>query len=55
MIDSNDNPTLFSAGPAVASDGTLTFTPAANKNGVANITLYVQDDGGTANGGDDTF
>ena len=54
MIDNNDNPTLFSAGPAVASDGTLTFTPAANKNGVANITLYVQDNGGTANGGDDT-
>ncbi len=54
VIDSNDNSTLFSAGPTVASDGTLTFTPAANKNGVANITLYVQDDGGTANGGDDT-
>ena len=54
VIDNNDNPTLFSAGPAVASDGTLTFTPAANKNGVANITLYVQDNGGTANGGDDT-
>ena len=54
VIGTNDNPTLFSAGPAVASDGTLTFTPAANKNGVANITLYVQDNGGTANGGDDT-
>ena len=54
VIDSNNNPALFSTGPAVASDGTLTFTPAANKNGAANITLYVKDNGGTANGGDDT-
>ena len=54
VIGGNDKPTLFSAGPAVASDGTLTFTPAANKNGEATITLYVQDNGGTADGGDDT-
>jgi hypothetical protein len=54
VIDSNDNPSLFSAGPAVAADGTLTFTPAANLNGVANITLHAQDNGGTSNGGDNT-
>src|SRR5262249_13849204 len=53
VIDSNDNPTLFSAGPAVSSNGTLSFTPAANQNGVAHITLHAHDDGGTANGGID--
>jgi hypothetical protein len=53
-ITANDNASLFSAGPAVASDGTLTYTTAADANGVANITLELMDDGGTANGGDDT-
>ncbi len=54
IIDSNDNPTLFSAGPTVGSDGTLAYTLAANKNGVAHITLHAQDNGGTANGGVDS-
>jgi len=53
-ITANDNPSLFSAGPAVAANGTLTFTTAADANGTANITLELMDDGGTANGGDDT-
>ncbi len=53
-ITANDNPGLFSAGPAVAADGTLTYTPAADANGSAMITLELMDDGGTANGGDDT-
>ena len=53
-ITANDNPSLFSAGPAVAANGVLTFTTAANANGTANITLELMDDGGTANGGDDT-
>ena len=47
-------PALFSAGPAVAADGTLTYTPAANANGTATITLTLSDNGGTANGGVDT-
>ncbi len=52
---SNDNNGLFSAQPAVdAVTGDLTFTTAANANGVANVTIYLTDDGGTANGGDDT-
>jgi hypothetical protein len=38
----------------VASNGTLTYTPAANQNGVANITLHIEDNGGTANGGVDS-
>jgi len=54
FLVSSDNPSLFSAGPAVASDGTLTYTTATNANGVATITVRAQDDGGTANGGVDT-
>ena len=34
--------------------GTLTYTPAANANGSATVTLHIHDDGGTANGGVDT-
>jgi len=49
-----DNAGLFSALPAVAADGTLTFTSAANAHGVANVTVRLMDDGGTANGGVDT-
>ena len=53
-VTGNTNPGLFSAGPAVSPAGTLTFTPAANANGTATITIRLQDDGGTANGGQDT-
>ncbi|MGN6755615.1 MAG: beta strand repeat-containing protein, partial [Thermomicrobiales bacterium] len=53
-VTGNDNPTLFSAGPAIAPDGTLTYTPATNMSGVAHITIVLQDNGGTANGGVDT-
>jgi large repetitive protein len=51
---SSDNPALFSAQPGVGSNGTLTFTPAANANGVATVTVTAHDDGGTAGGGVDT-
>jgi hypothetical protein len=51
---SNDNPSLFSAQPAVSPDGTLTYTPAPNACGVANVTVVAKDSGGTANGGHDT-
>jgi hypothetical protein len=50
----NDNPSLFSVQPAVAPDGTLTYTPAANAYGSANVTVVAHDDGGIANGGQDT-
>jgi hypothetical protein len=54
-IASNDQPGLFSAGPAVASNGTLTYTPATAPAGTttATITLHAHDNGGTANGGVD--
>ena len=54
-ITNNTNAALFSAGPAVSgTTGDLTYTPAANANGTATITLRLTDDGGTANGGVDT-
>ncbi len=48
-----DNGALFSAAPAVANNGTLTFTPAANANGSAAVTVVLQDSGGTTDGGVD--
>jgi hypothetical protein len=51
---STDNPGLFAVQPAVAADGTLTFTPAAAAFGVAGVTVTASDDGGTAGGGVDT-
>ncbi|HUP63461.1 MAG TPA: Ig-like domain-containing protein [Thermoanaerobaculia bacterium] len=50
----NDDPSLFSVQPALAADGTLTWTSAADAYGSATLTIVAQDDGGTANGGNDT-
>jgi hypothetical protein len=50
----SDNAALFSVQPSVSATGTLTYTTAPNANGVANLTIFLKDDGGTANGGDDT-
>jgi hypothetical protein len=50
---SNNNSALFSVQPAITSDGTLTFTPAGNANGSALVTVTLNDDGGTVNGGVD--
>ncbi len=54
LVTGNTNPGLFSSAPAVSPSGTLTFTPAPNANGSATVTLALKDDGGTANGGQDT-
>jgi VCBS repeat-containing protein len=53
-VTANSNTALFSAGPAVSATGALSYTPAANANGSATITLRLVDDGGSANGGVDT-
>jgi CHRD domain/Bacterial Ig domain len=53
FLVSNDNPSLFSTQPAVSNDGTLTYTPAPNKCGMATITVIAMDDGGTACNGSD--
>jgi hypothetical protein len=44
---------LFSSQPSIASDGTLSFTPNGLL-GTATVTVHVEDNGGTANGGVDT-
>lgn len=54
FLVANDNNALFSVQPSIAADGTLTYTPAPNANGTATVTVTLMDDGGTANGGDDT-
>lgn len=40
------DPTLFSVQPAVASNGTLTYTPAPNANGSTIVTVTAVDNGG---------
>lgn len=50
----NDKNHLFSVQPAIAPNGTLTYTPAKDANGTATVTVYMKDNGGTANGGKDT-
>ncbi|MBT1706116.1 tandem-95 repeat protein, partial [Chryseosolibacter indicus] len=51
----NNNNALFSVQPAISSSGVLTYTPATNASGVATVSVVLKDDGGTANGGDDTY
>jgi hypothetical protein len=48
-----DNDALFAALPAVSSDGTLNYTPADDANGSVSVSVILNDDGGTANGGVD--
>jgi hypothetical protein len=50
----NDNAALFTAAPTIAANGDLTYTAAADASGVATVTVFVTDSGGTPNGGDDT-
>ena len=50
----NDNNPLFTTQPAIAPDGTLTYTPATNAYGTATITTNITDTGGTLNGGTNT-
>jgi Bacterial Ig domain/Glycine rich protein len=43
----NTNNALFSVQPSVASNGTLTYTPAPNASGSATVRVTLKDDGGT--------
>ncbi|MGZ8174520.1 MULTISPECIES: beta strand repeat-containing protein, partial [Methylobacter] len=54
FIVTNNNNVLFSVQPTVDSNGNLLYTPAANANGIATITVSIKDSGGTANGGVDS-
>src|SRR4029078_8764886 len=51
FLVTSDNSALFSSPPAVSAAGTLSYTPAANANGSATVTVRIHDNGGTANGG----
>ena len=50
----SDNSALFAIQPALASNGTLTYTLAENAHGNTTIDVRLRDNGGTANGGNDT-
>jgi hypothetical protein len=54
FITSSDEPSLFSAQPSIAPNGTLTYTPAPNACGQAVVTVVAMDNGGTLGGGNDT-
>src|SRR5207248_1112911 len=53
-VSNVSNLALFTAPPAVATNGTLTYTLAANAFGTSTFTVVVQDNGGVANAGADT-
>ena len=48
------NASLFAVQPAISPSGKLTYTPKALALGTATVTVTPVDDGGTANGGQDT-
>mgnify|MGYP003770106149 CR=1 FL=1 len=56
FVVSADDPALFTAAPSIATNGTLTYTPAIVPAGThtAIVTVTAVDNGGTANGGVDT-
>src|SRR6185312_8130383 len=54
FVVTTDKPRLFNVPPSISSDGMLTYTPRLLGLGVATVTVYAVDDGGTANGGKDT-
>jgi hypothetical protein len=46
----NSNNALFSLQPALAANGTLTYTPAANINGLATVSVTATDSSGASSG-----
>jgi outer membrane protein assembly factor BamB len=54
FVVTHDNEALFATQPAITAEGTLTFTPAPEASGTATVSVVLKDDGGTANGGQDT-
>ncbi len=54
FIVTNNNNALFSAQPAISATGELSFTPAADANGISTVDVVLKDNGGTANGGIDS-
>ena len=54
ILVSNSNPSIFSVQPVLNNNGTVTFTPAHDFNGVSTLVVRIHDNGGTAGGGVDT-
>jgi CSLREA domain-containing protein len=54
QITNNTNSGLFSSQPLISTSGSLTYSPAFNASGSADITIVLKDTGGTTNGGVDT-
>jgi alpha-tubulin suppressor-like RCC1 family protein len=54
FVVTNDNSHIFSTQPGITPSGNLFFAGAPNSNGVAHVTVVLHDNGGTANGGQDT-
>ena len=54
FVVSTENYALFSAQPAIAPDGTLTYMPVPGAVGAATITVRLHDSGGSVGGGADT-
>ena len=50
-----NNPALFTVQPSISPSGVLSFTPAPLQFGTAVVTVTLQDNGGTANGGVNTY
>jgi hypothetical protein len=48
LIVTTNNPGLFAVQPAIAPNGTLTFTPGPNATGTAIVTVTLRDAGGKA-------
>jgi|GEM_PF-1663609 len=51
---SNNNNSLFNTQPSIDASGNLTYELAPDQYGSAIVTLSISDNGGIANGGDDT-
>ncbi|ETR68182.1 MAG: hypothetical protein OMM_04711 [Candidatus Magnetoglobus multicellularis str. Araruama] len=52
IITADNN--LFQQGPDISVDGTLSYSPLPDANGVANISVILKDNGGSAYGGCDS-
>ena len=53
-VNNISNASLFSVAPSIATNGTLTYTPASNASGTSTFDVVVRDNGGTSLGGIDT-
>jgi hypothetical protein len=54
FIVNTDNSAMFSVQPQISPDGTLTYQVAPNAKGAVRFSVVLHDNGGTANGGNDT-